>query len=250
MKEIVKILNNIGLNRNQAKTYLTMLKLGKSSIIDIANESKISRTTLYDNIRKLEELDLVSEFWERGKKYFAAETPENILKVLEGKRKTVENILPDLLKTFKVSKLNPRITIMNGKKGLVKMHKLSLVYNKKRLTRYLGEVESLFSYLPEKFIKNYIANRVKKGIHNQVITTKKILARKKLYSTRRNKECLRKVRYLDNINAIDTAFFNFDDKVFLISSSKEGFVVMIESQEFAKTFNSIFEFLWEVGKEI
>jgi sugar-specific transcriptional regulator TrmB len=250
MRETIKILENIGLNKNQAKTYLTLLELGKSNVIRIAKESGITRTTIYDNIRALKEYDLVTESWEKGKKYFIAESPENIVKIVNEKKKVVEKVIPSLLKTFKVSKTNPRITIMNGVKALKKMHSLSLAYNKNKRTRWLGEVESLFTYLSENFIKNYVAKRVQKGIRNQVITTDVILKRKEMYSARRNKESLREIKYLPGVSEIDTAMFNFDDIVFLVSSAKEGFVVMIESKEFAKTFNSMFDFMWGCGKEV
>jgi sugar-specific transcriptional regulator TrmB len=191
MKEIIKTLNNIGLNKNQAKTYVTMLELGKASVIDICRVSGIARTTIYDNFRVLKSTGLATEVWEKGKKYFIAESPENIQKILEDKQKAVSGVITDLVKIFNVSKLKPRITIMNGKKGLIKMHQFSLIFNTNKRTRWLGEVDSLFSYLSEKFVKNYVKKRVEKGIRNQVLTTSKIFTRREMYSKHKNKENLR-----------------------------------------------------------
>ncbi len=247
MRDIIKILNNIGLNKNQAKAYLTMLTLGKTTVLNIAKESKIARTTLYDNINTLKELGLASE--ENGKKYFKAESPENILKIVETKKCVIEKIIPVLLKMYKTSKLTPKIVIMNGKKGLIKMHQSSLFCKSKR-TRFLGEVESLFSYLSENFVKNYIKKRVERGIRNQVLTSSKILNRKEMYSKEKNKENLREIKYLENIGNIDTSIFNFDEYIYIISSSKEGFIIMIESKEFSETFSSIFDFLWKIGRAV
>ena len=250
MSNFLQNLTNIGLNLNQAKTYLSLLNLGKASVIDLSKDSGVNRTTVYDNLRVLEKLGLSRTIYENDKKFYMAESPKKLSNVLLEKQSLIDIILPGLIGIYNQKKTRPKISILEGKKGLRKAHELSLKYNFKRKTKWFGEVDTLFSWLPKKEIQEYVDKRKNLGISNRIITTNRILQRKNMYSYQKNKENLRRIKYFEGMNNINTALFNFDDYVCIIPSSNEGYVIIIESAEFRITFDQLFNFLWELGVEV
>jgi len=54
-----KELQEIGLNANEAKIYLSILKLGEATANRIANLSEIARSTTYDILEKLKHRGLI-----------------------------------------------------------------------------------------------------------------------------------------------------------------------------------------------
>lgn len=250
MKNTIKDLQQLGLNNNQAKTYLTILKLGKCTASEISKESSVARTTVYDNVRVLKQYDLIEEGYEKGKKHFTAQTPANLKNIIDQKADLITTLVDNLGEIYKSSTKRPKITIQKGPKAFKKMHELSLIHNRKRRTRLIGSVNNIFSWVTRKYIKKYVKSRIEKGIKNQVITNQKVLKMKDMYSQKKNKESLREIKYLENIGSIKTGLFNFDDFVCISPPSDEGFVIIIQSKDFAKTFNSLFEFLWKYAKEV
>jgi hypothetical protein len=61
---------------------------------------------------------------------------------------------------------------------------------------------------------------------------------------------MREIKYLTSLDQMKTALFCYDDTVWILPTSKQGYVVMISNAEFASTFNNIFESLWVIAKEV
>lgn len=83
-------LRKLGLNEKEVRVYLAGLELGPNSVQNIATNARITRPTTYEIIRKLEGKGLFVEVKERGKKYFVAQSPENILGILRTQKREIE----------------------------------------------------------------------------------------------------------------------------------------------------------------
>lgn len=246
----IDYLQNLGLNENQAKTYLTLLTLGKATVLQISRDGGINRTTIYENLRVLKSLNLVTTGIEFGKTYYYAESPNNLKELIDKREAESNNLISNLYSIFNTNSLKPKISFFDDKTGYIKMHNLSLIGNSKRRTRYIGDVNTLFLALKEEFIKDYVKRRIKTGITNQVITTSNIIERKHLYNKQSNLENLRQIKYIPNIGEIKTALFNYDDVVWITPTPTQKFLIMIENPEFAETFNSLFDALWGIGLNV
>ena len=94
---------DLGLSATETKVYLAGLKLGPTSVQEIAKKAKLSRTATYDAVSQLQERGLISTF-ERGKKrFFSAEDPEQALayfrqhiKHMEEKLDTFDRLMDEL----------------------------------------------------------------------------------------------------------------------------------------------------------
>ncbi len=83
-------LRKLGLSEKEAKVYLTALELGYTSVQKIAQQAKISRPTTYKIIKSLKEKGLISESKDKRKRYFIAESPDNLLGILRRQKKEIE----------------------------------------------------------------------------------------------------------------------------------------------------------------
>ena len=52
-ENILNLLKDIGLTQREAEVYIALLKMGKSSVLDISKNVKIHRTNIYDNLENL-----------------------------------------------------------------------------------------------------------------------------------------------------------------------------------------------------
>lgn len=98
-------LAEFGLSQRQTDIYLTLLRLGPSSIRDIAAGAQLNRGTTYEELKQLRQLGLVSHFPRGKRKFFGAEPPEQLMRLAREKQSNLGNavntleseLLPDLL---------------------------------------------------------------------------------------------------------------------------------------------------------
>ena len=79
------LLTSFGLKPQEAKVYLACLKLGESSVSQIARESGIQRTFVYDILDNLQKRGVISAIEAAGKKQFRAISIESFRFLLKEK---------------------------------------------------------------------------------------------------------------------------------------------------------------------
>lgn len=118
----------MGLAEKEAAVYLTLLYGGAMTAEKAAKQAKLNRSTTYVQIKELMDLGLVSTFKVEKKTFFAAESPTNLERIIEKKRRDVERqmedaltLVPDLLKIYSNTGSRPIFRIFEGKEGLISM---------------------------------------------------------------------------------------------------------------------------------
>lgn len=122
-------LRKLGLSEKEARVYLAGLELGPNSAQSIAEKAGISRPTAYEIIKKLETKGLFRETKEKKKRYFTAQSPENILGTLRTQRKELDEkerefvrIISALSSNFSSGK--NEIKIYKNKEGLRELEEM------------------------------------------------------------------------------------------------------------------------------
>ena len=90
--EIERALESLGLTKTESIIYLTLLKIGESTAVQLAKETKVHRRTIYDNFNILLKKGLVNFKIKNGVKYFGATNPITLQTFLEEKEKILSNI--------------------------------------------------------------------------------------------------------------------------------------------------------------
>lgn len=91
-----KILWNLGLNKNEIKIFLTLLKNWKLNVSEISKETGISRPVIYSSLPSLIESNLIGKIiiWKRI--YYKAENPDNLKNLLDNLKESFNNTLIQL----------------------------------------------------------------------------------------------------------------------------------------------------------
>lgn len=123
MKDIKQILSSLGLLDSEIKTYLTALKSGASTVLDLSKSTKLSRQGVYTAIQQLTDRGLMTSVQKGKKQFFSAEDPDKLLLYAQRKEKDLEERIKDLKKSLPDLKLQvggdkPTVRYFQGKEGL------------------------------------------------------------------------------------------------------------------------------------
>ena len=95
-------LKQLGLNDNEIKVYVTMLKIGLSTASTISEKTGLYRPYVYDTLEKLIDKGLVSYVIKDNKKHFQADHPKKLIENLKEKEENIKKILPTLISFTKL----------------------------------------------------------------------------------------------------------------------------------------------------
>lgn len=236
-------LEGLGLTKNEAIVYLTLLDLSKSHIGQISEKTRMHRRTIYDCLERLKDRGLVSFVMEGQTRFFTAVNPQKLMDIAKEKEARVEDVLPNLLKMAQKSKTRTEVSVHKGKEGLKNIMQDIIKSGTKTwysLTSSGKGIEILPFYVPQ-----FHEKRVKAGISLKIIFSKNKLA------IRRAKELgelkLTEVKFIDTEYIIPTSVWIYDNKVaFMLWESETA--ILIENKETTNTFSSYFKVLWKSGK--
>lgn len=118
-------LQELGLSEKEASVYLAALSLGESTMQTIAERSGIKRATTYLAVESLIHRGLMSSL-EKGKKtFFVAESPENLMRIIETREREAQEqkrVLPDIISQLSVlytgNGEKPAVRFYEGTEGL------------------------------------------------------------------------------------------------------------------------------------
>ncbi len=238
-------LEGLGLTKNEAAVYLTLLDLGKSHISQISEKTRMHRRTIYDCLERLKDRGLVSFVMEGQTRFFTAVNPQKLMDIAKEKEARIEDVLPNLLEMAQKSKTKTEVSVHKGKEGLKNIMQ-DIIKSKTKdwysLTSSGKGIEILPFYVPqfhEKRIKAGIVLKIMFGKSNQAKKRAKEL--KKLKST--------EVKYVDTKYVIPISLWIYNNKVaFMLWESETA--ILIENKETADTFKDYFKVLWGYGKSV
>lgn len=174
---IHETLKQLGITERQTDLYLTLLKLGPSSIRDIASSAGINRGTVYEELKRLRTMSLVTYFPQGKRKFFCAEPPDVLVRrarqiqqqTNEAADRLEQEILPNLQEIMPDT-TQTSVFHYEGDEGVEYVlrdilntvgnstEKHYRVYSSRRIRKYL--------YRP---FPGYTRARVKAGIHVNVL---------------------------------------------------------------------------------
>jgi sugar-specific transcriptional regulator TrmB len=156
------ILKKLELSDKEITVYLKLLEQGACSVRVLAEITELNRGTVYDILKNLQELGLVSFYHEDTKQKFVAEDPEKILQLantrqaeLKRAQEKITELLPQL-KSLQEKGGNKPITKFYDGKGGIKFildDILSTLQNQKHKEYYVysaaGVREDVYSAYPD-----------------------------------------------------------------------------------------------------
>jgi HTH-type transcriptional regulator, sugar sensing transcriptional regulator len=240
--DIQKALMEFGLNEKEAKVYLFLLERGQNKAQDISKQTGIIRQTVYELLNKLEHLGLVSEITQNKKNSFEASKPDKLLSLLDEKKKILESVMPSLneLENKITSRSNARL--YRGIKGIKAINEEVLKSKEiKTILPKFGE-----ELMKDFYVGNFSVKRIKRKTPLKILRGE--IKNEFQKSILTDKKALREVRFLEELNEIETQWILYNDSIAIISFHKDPFGVIIEDKLICATFNLLYEILWKIAK--
>lgn len=257
LTSLTEQLADFGLGDIEAQIYVHLVGKPPKSILDIARELNLPRTSIYDNALKLAEKGLVQKIVTYKSQQLKA-YPLGILQAQIDKEKNrIEQMQDKLIKLEQTiaqaepSPLATEVRYYRGTKGLQQM-----IWN---TLRTKGEIVGysqfgLVKVVSERFTEKYASELIRRQIHNRVITNPQFteawhLNLEQIAIYRRVLQRCRVINPKSLYVSGDTTIYN---NVFAAAYWDHGEVVgvEIENSEIVKTQRSMFDLAWNQATAI
>ncbi|MBU0707939.1 hypothetical protein KKG41_06225 [Patescibacteria group bacterium] len=250
-----KLLSLFNLRSIEADVYQALFYGGQMGASQLAKSANISRTSVYDILERLIEIGLVSETMKSGVKMFNVQPPEKIKLLIKEKErevssaiKTLDNIKKEYLNQHKGMK--PRLQVFEGRSALQQMMKDMLLYKDTTVEVY-WPIKKMISLLTPSFFEKFHKERVERNINIRAIWPVKQTPSMKNYSFLKVEPRLKREVKLAPPNVdFSLGYAIYGNTVRFISSSKENFGFLVESQELAEMMSSQFKIIWNISKPV
>ncbi len=226
----------MGLNGQEADVYNVLAKYDRISASHLAKLISINRSVVYSILNSLKEKGLVSEFLIQGVKQFSVTKPEALMSYVRAKEDAAKEALASLKKLEKDNKDSVQVEVYQGVQGGLAVLKDILATGKDYAA--FGEDEQfqkLFGTLAEQYIRQLKEKRIRERL--LVPRGGIVLASK--YS---------EVRHLPKDIELPSISVIYGSKVAFAIFQKPYYAIVIESEDLARTYQSIFECLWKIAR--
>ncbi len=239
-------LKEIGLTEKEAKVYIALLKLGKSSTQILSKETGINRISLYDILNYLIKKKFVNQIIENKIKHFFAISPKSILNNLKEKEKKFQDIIPELEKLEKFEKKLTEVKIFQGEK-VIEIVNEDIFKNKNFELLSYGPY-SLITEIQKYTTINYMKRRIENNINAKVISDEKLL--KNPFLKKKEYSIITEIRTNKKIAEIKSWHYIYNNKYTIVSiKNKSIMAVIIEDQTIFEDQKKIFEILWNKSEK-
>jgi len=245
MTNLSQIIQKLGFSENESKIYLALLELGAANVSDIAEKSKVKRTSCYVILEELLKKSLITKTKLKGKTQYLAESPERLLKIAQEREEILKTFMPQFQSLYNLSETKPKIKFYEGQAGYISICEDSLERSGNEIL-FIGNLDNLHEVVTTEWDNRvYIPTRVKNNKHIRIATLEsesmKNLQKKDL-------EQLRQIRFLPEGTKFDASMFIYGDTISIISSEKELMGLIIDSKPIAQMAKSMFEFIWPTAE--
>ncbi len=243
------ILREIGLSDGEIKVYLALLKLGQARKTDIAKESGVSSSKVYEICSRLQKKGIVGMIIIDNKMHFQAMEPKRLLDFFNEKTVKIENQKIELQKTIPFlenysKKQNNKAILYEGLNSIKNFYK-NILEELERGDEYHVIGVNYGNSLPgvKEFFENFHNQRAKKGIKVKMLVNND--AKEMLVKTIYLKS---EIKYLPQYLMSNMIILFYKNKSFIFFLAKDSIGLLIENEEITKGFKSYFDAFWKIAK--
>jgi len=247
-----ELLKKFGLSDSEIALYLMLLGRGAMQASELVKATRGKRPTVYYALRQLLERGLVSPIAGQGVQRFQAEPPRQLLTMLELRKEELKNLGKEvdlLLPSFETKQLPgdglPSVTFYEGEAAM-KQIVMETLYCRSRHIDSFAPKDNFFWQVGQTFSQKYIDER-----NARHITTRNLWEQPlKPEILNKSYKGLSEVRILpSNMHEkFRSTVFLYDDKVMYISSLKNAYVLLVQSQEHHELMKAMYDGLWEASR--
>jgi sugar-specific transcriptional regulator TrmB len=242
-EKLVRALEDIGLSKNEALVYLTLLDTGSATATRIAELSRVHRTNVYDSLERLVKKGLVCYITKGETRYFNAADPESLSGMLKQKEEDFRAILPQLKLSRELAPSKDSASLFEGVAGIRAITEdiLNCVPDGAEVLTF-GNPRNT-SQLMKGFIEFYHKRRIERKITQRHIYNENAKDRIGVL----NSMPFTKAAYLPKEYDSPAATTVYGSKVAFFIWSEPPLGILIESERMAESYRNYFELLWKLA---
>lgn len=234
-----KIVEEVGLNENEAKIYLTLLKQGQSVVSDISKHSGIKRATVYQYIDGLVAQDIIRKTVKGKRIMYYPEDPKKLISIIEKKQKKIKQAFPDLEKLYLNSSSKPIVRFYEGKEGMRAVYREMTKTSKTLWSMF--SAERYFNVFSDKDSQEFVDNIYQSGGQLRDLVQNTPLGREYIKKKWGGEESVSKLLPKDFDFSVDLMVSG--DNVAMISF-ESMVAVIIENKGIAQLQEGLMKFVW------
>lgn len=254
---IENILKSLDFDEYEIKSYLYLLEKGSLTAGALAKGLGVPRSSLYGFLKRLSGDNLVAESQRNGVKIFSAEPPEKInllfgqkMEALQKAQNDYIKILPELKSKKGEKYQTPKFQVFEGAEELKNALKDMLLYRNME-TQAFWPQKKMVEVLGGEFMRYHNKERIKNNLSVRAIWPQhqKVEIKSHPYFGSGGK-FLREIRIAPPGIDFHMGYWIYGNKIVFISSTRESFGFIIQSQEMAQMLKTQFEILWQISRPL
>lgn len=232
-----------GMDEKQARIYLAGLELGAATVLQISKKSGVKRPTTYVLLDQMVEDGFFTKSAREGRPQYAAADPKDLLRRVHEREEALKASLPELAAIMASTKARPKISIYEGVRGMTQVYDDIF---KSPEARWYGSIHEIMKRFPESPQKAIVLAAAKKQFVYDLLSSdpESIEFAKKVSSD------TYRVRLLPPGAKFYIGGAIYGNKIAILAVTKDLFGVIIESQEVADSFRTIYDLAWAGARPI
>lgn len=240
--KLYKVLLDIGLSENEANVYLSALSTGKTTILSLSKASEVKRTTVYSVVESLKQMGLMKIEQIGWKTYYSAENPEKLERIMENKRKELQETLGDFKSLYSIEGGSSLIKYYEGIEAVKNIH-LDLLDEVKFGEDYWVISDSAkWMSVDKKFFENFVEKRAQKKLNNKLLLQDSEIARR--YKQNETAYNMQVKIFPQDIN-LSASLTITPHKILIHQTTPPVMVMAIENKNIIRLHKELFDFMWK-----
>lgn len=234
-------LEQVGMTKAEAKTYLVLVELGPSQAVNVVTKTGLHRRTVYDSIERLIEKGLVSYIKYNNIRHYKAVNPKQLQEILKEKEENLNEVMPQLTALYNSTEEKKETLFFKGKQAIKSVFNDQIIDGKEILVMGAStKAPDVLKY----YFPHFDSERIKKKIKVKIIFDES--ARRRTYVKKiPNAE----IRYLPKEFATPAATNVYGDKISIVLWGDDPIAILIKQKEIAETYRKFFALMWSIAKE-
>jgi predicted transcriptional regulator len=237
---IITKLQQLGLTETESRVYISLLALGKCSIVALAKHAGIKRTTLYGTIEQLITRGVAYKIEVGMKSQYSPHPPQSLLSIADAQKSIAESLVPVLEPLM--NERETTLSIVTGAPHMQKIYMESLDLPIGSEYLIISHLEPWYSIDPS-FSDNYRLAQSKSGLKVRALVQNTTLA-KKFSAIQKNYN--QSIRLLPEAVSLDVDILLLPDKVIITDLKLPYTVITITNSSVVALHRQQFDLLWNM----
>ena len=247
-----ELFQSLGLAKNEAKIYETLIREGETSVGVISEKSGVHRRNVYDSLNRLMEKGLVIEMVDAQENQYQAVEPQKLREILSEKFEALDQVLPDLSALYINTPAEYKVHTYKGKEGWKQYMRDIIKVGKPFYS--IGAKGAWFDERVKDFFPSFAAQIKSKKIEAHHLFDYEVLESSHPIASQVGS----KYKFLPKKYSTASGIDIFGDRVNIMHEQRVGGVgtkneimfTVIQNQNLADSFRVWFQYMWDMCPEV